>query len=220
MPLDRRVLLTGSAAWIAAPALLGSAVAQTPPAATDAAPAAPPAAPAENARLAERSMGEASAPMVVQEFFSLTCSHCGAFGRETWPQVKRELIQTGKIRFVWRDFPLDQIALRAAVVARYFPAEAYEPFIETLFTSQDRWAFARGIDHKTEIGRIATFAGMSPATFEAAWSDDDTARGILMLRQQGERQYNIQATPTFVFNTRVVSGAIPFDRFAQEAARA
>lgn len=208
MPLDRRVVLAAAPGLLAG-GMLRPAAAQT----------TPPAPAADNPRLSERSMGAASAPMVVQEFFSLTCSHCGAFGRDTWPQVKRELVQTGKVRFVWRDFPLDQIALRAAVVARYFPAEAYEPFIEALLTTQDRWAFARGIDHKAEIGKIAAMAGMSPATFEQAWADDDTARGILMLRQQGERQYNIQATPTFVFNTRVVSGAIPFDRFAQEAAR-
>ena len=210
MPFDRRVLLTRSTALLAGGAFAMPVLAR---------PAAAQAPAADNPRLSERSMGQASAPMVVQEFFSLTCSHCGAFGRDTWPQVKRELVQTGKIRFIWRDFPLDQIALRAAVVARYFPAEAYEPFIETLFASQDRWAFARGIDHKTEIGKIAALAGMSSATFEAAWADDDTARGVLALRQQGERQYNIQATPTFVFGTRVVSGSIAFDRFAQEAAR-
>ena len=211
MPLDRRVLLTGSASLLAGGSIAGQASAQ--------APAAPAAPAADNPRLSERSMGQASAPMVVQEFFSLTCSHCGAFGRETWPQVKRELVQTGKVRFVWRDFPLDQIALRAAVVARYFPTEAYVPFIETLFASQDRWAFARGIDHKAEIGKIAALAGMSATTFDTAWADDETARGILALRQQGERAYNIQATPTFVFGSRVVSGAIDFARFAQEAAR-
>ena len=212
MPLDRRVVLTQSAALLAGGALGTGLLARG-------AAAQAPAPAGDNPRLSERSMGQASAPMVVQEFFSLTCSHCGAFHREAWPQVKAELVQTGKVRMVWRDFPLDQIALRAAVVARYFPAEAYEPFISALLGSQDRWAFARGIDHKTEIGKIATFAGMSPATFEAAWADDDTARGILALRQQAERQFNVQATPTFVFNTRVVSGAIPFDRFAQEAAR-
>jgi protein-disulfide isomerase len=211
MSLDRRVLLTGSATLLAGAAAVPAFT--RPAAAQAAAPAA------DNPRLSERAIGEAGAPMVVQEFFSLTCSHCGAFGRDVWPQVKRELVETGKVRFVWRDFPLDQIALRAAVVARYFPVAAYEPFIETLFALQDRWAFARGVDHKTEIARIATLAGMPAATFETAWADDETARGILALRQQGERQYNIQATPTFVFNTRVVSGAIAFDRFAQEAAR-
>ena len=214
MSLDRRVLLTGSASLLAGGAALLPLLASPAAAQAQAAPAAPAA---DNPRLSERSMGEASAPMVVQEFFSLTCSHCGAFGRETWPQVKRELVQTGKIRFVWRDFPLDQIALRAAVVARYFPVEVYEPFIETLFGAQDRWAFARGVDHKAEIGKIAALAGMSATTFETAWADDATARGVLALRQQGEQAYNIQATPTFVFGSRVVSGAIAFDRFAQEA---
>lgn len=204
MPIDRRIVLTAAPGLLAAGALVRPAAAQTPP-------------PADNPRLSERSMGDG--PLVVQEFFSLTCSHCGDFGRSTWPQVKRELVQTNKIRFVWRDFPLDQIALRAAVVARYLPIPAYEPFIETLFQTQDRWAFARGVDHKTEIGKIAVLAGMPPAMFETAWADDATARGILELRQQGERQYNIQATPTFVFGSRTVSGAIAFDRFQQEVAR-
>ena len=168
-------------------------------------------------RLSERSMGSASAPMVVTEFFSLTCSHCGAFHKETWPRVKAELVETGKVRMVWRDFPLDQIALRAAAVARSFPPAAYEPFISALLTNQDRWAFARGVDHKAEIAKIAAMAGMSQAAFDAAWGDDDLARAILAQRQEGERQFNIQATPTFVFGTRVVSGAIGYDRFAREA---
>lgn len=175
---------------------------------------APPADP----RMGERSVGRADAPMVVQEFFSLTCSHCGAFHRDTYPRVKAELIDTGRIRLVWRDFPLDQVALGAAVVARAFPAERYEAFISALFATQDRWAYARGVDHKAEIGKIAAVAGMSPAAFEAAWTDVDLARAILVQRQQGEQEYRIQATPTFVFNRRVVGGNIPFDRFAREAA--
>lgn len=215
MSIDRRVVLAAAPGLIGGGLIAGGGLLR--PAAAQTTPPAAPAA--DNPRLSERSMGEASAPMVVQEFFSLTCSHCGAFGRDTWPQVKRELVQTGKVRFIWRDFPLDQIALRAAIVARYFPVEAYEPFIDALFATQDRWAFARGVDHKAEIARIAMLAGMTQATFDQAWADDDTARGLLALRQQAERQYNIQATPTLVFNTRVVSGSISFDRFAQEAAR-
>ena len=97
MPLDRRVLLTRSTALLAGGAAAMATL--TRPAAAQA-PAA-----ADNPRLSERSMGQASAPMVVQEFFSLTCSHCGAFGRDTWPQVKRELVQTGvmhnTLRMLW-----------------------------------------------------------------------------------------------------------------------
>lgn len=168
-------------------------------------------------RMGERSMGNASAPVTVLEFFSLTCSHCGAFHRETWPRVRTELVQTGRVRMVWRDFPLDQVALRAHAVARTFPADRYEAFLTALFTTQDRWAYARGVDHKTEIGKVAAMAGMAPAAFEAAWTDDDLARAILVQREQAQREFNIQATPTFVFGRRVVSGAIDFDRFAREA---
>jgi protein-disulfide isomerase len=199
---DRRTILAAGGLLVA-----GQASAQT---------AVP--APEADPRMAERSVGRPDAPMVVQEFFSLTCSHCGAFHRETWPRVKAELVDTGRIRMVFRDFPLDQVALGAAVVARSFPADRYEAFISALFATQDRWAYARGVDHKAEIGKIAAVAGMSGAAFEAAWTDVDLARAILVQRQQGEQEYRVQATPTFVFNRRVVGGNIPFDRFAREAA--
>lgn len=197
MLLPRRTLLAAAGALATAPAFAQTA----------------------DPRLGERAIGNADAPMVVQEFFSLTCSHCGAFARETWPRVRAELVQTGKVRLIWRDFPLDQIALRAAAVARSFPADHYEAFIGALFATQDRWAYARGVDHKAEIGKIAALAGMPAAAFEAAWGDDALARGILEQRQQGEQQYSINATPSFVFGSRTVSGAISFERFAQEATR-
>ena len=192
--LHRRSLLAAAGALAAAPA-----AAQTP-----------------DPRLGERAMGRADAPVTVIEFFSLTCSHCGTFHRDTWPRVKAELVEKGRVRMVWRDFPLDQVSLRAHAVARAFPAERYEAFLSALFATQDRWAYTRGVDHKTEIGKIATLAGMAPAAFEAAWADDDLARGILAQRQQAEREFRIEATPSFVFGRRVVSGNIPFDRFLRE----
>lgn len=193
---DRRTLLAAAGGLLAA----GPALAQT-----------------ADPRMGERAMGSTSAPMRVLEFFSLTCSHCGAFHRDTWPRVKAELVETGRVRMVWRDFPLDQVALRAHAVARAFPEDRYDAFLTALFTTQDRWAYARGVDHKVEIGRIAALAGMSPAVFEATWADDDLARAILTQRQKDEQEFRIQATPTFAFGSRVVSGNIPFDRFAREA---
>lgn len=216
MSFDRRSLLTASAGLIAAPAL---AAPVAPPAARPGA-VLPVQAAAEDPRRTERAIGRPDAPMVVQEYFSLTCSHCGAFARETFPRVKAELVETGRIRFIWRDFPLDQVALRAAAVARTFPPAGYEPFIHALLTTQDRWAYARGADHKAEVGRIAALAGMPQAAFDAAWADDALARWILEEAQRGEREHRISATPSFVFGSRPVSGNIPFDRFVQEASRA
>jgi protein-disulfide isomerase len=167
----------------------------------------------DDPRLTERSLGRADAPVTAIEYFSLTCSHCGAFHRDTWPRVKRELVETGRVRMVFRDFPLDQISLRAHAVARSFPADRYEPFISALFATQDRWAYARGVDHKAEIGKIAAMAGMSADAFNAAWADDALARAILEARQKGEAEHQVNATPTFIIGTQKLPGAIPFDRF-------
>ena len=167
----------------------------------------------DDPRLAERSLGRADAPVTAIEYFSLTCSHCGAFHRDTWPRVKRELVETGRVRMVFRDFPLDEIALRAHAVARSFPGDRYEPFISALFATQDRWAYARGVDHKAEIGKIAALAGMSTEAFNAAWADDALARAILEARQKGEAEHQVSATPTFIIGTQKLPGAISFERF-------
>ena len=97
----------------------------------------------------------------VGEWFSLTCTHCAAFAQETFPQIKAELIDTGKVRWVFRDFPLDQVALTAAMVARALPPDRYEPFIRALFANQDRWAFAQGVNRTDELWKTAALAGMS-----------------------------------------------------------
>lgn len=176
--------------------------------------------PEADPRLAERSTGRPDAPVTVLEYFSLTCGHCAAFHRDTWPRVKRELVETGRMRMVWRDFPLDQVALMAAMVARALPAERYEGFISTLFQTQDRWAFARNSDPRRELARVAALAGMSQETFDATIADQNLGRGILELRLDGQNRHNISSTPSFVFGSRVVPGNMPFDRFAQNVAEA
>ena len=220
---DRRLLLAGSAAvvlaggfaawrWMAAPTAPVATAPTTPPAPAPAAPSAQPR-PTTAGGLDERSLGRADAPVTAIEYFSLTCSHCGAFHRDTWPRVKRELVDTGRVRMVFRDFPLDEISLRAHAVARSFPADRYEPFVSALFATQDRWAYARGVDHKAEIGKIAALAGMSADTFNAAWTDDALARAILEARQKGEAEHQVSATPTFIIGAQKLPGAISFERF-------
>jgi protein-disulfide isomerase len=119
-----------------------------------------------DARLTERSLGSASAPVTVTEYFSLTCPHCARFARDVLPRVQKELIDTGKLRWVFRDYPLDQVALTAAMIARTLPASRYEPFVDALLASQDRWAFARGVNSTDELAKMAALAGMSRATFQ------------------------------------------------------
>lgn len=170
---------------------------------------------AADPRMAERAAGKPDAKVTVIEYFSLTCGHCAAFHKETWPRVKSELVETGRVRQVFRDFPLDQLALAAAAVARSLPADRYEPFIATLFATQDRWAFNRNSDPRTELFKLASIAGMDRPTFDAALTDQGLQRAILEIRAAAQQQHNVNSTPTFVFGTRAVPGAISFDRYAQ-----
>jgi protein-disulfide isomerase len=176
---------------------------------------AAPSRAADDPRMAERSLGRADAKLAVEEYFSLTCVHCAAFARETLPQVKTELIDTGKIRMVFRDFPLDQLGLTAAGVARALPEARYEPFIMALFASQDRWAFARNVNNIEEIWKLAALAGMSRAIFDATVADEGLKTAILAAQDAAVKQWKVNSTPSFVIKGEMYAGALSFDRFNQ-----
>lgn len=233
MPQSRRTILllgggavaaAGAAAWALWPAP------PAPPQTATPAPAAPPQAalpqpatlnlpPAGDPRLAERGTGRPDAPVVVQEFFSLTCGHCANFHNDVWPSVKRELVETGQVRIIWRDFPLDGVALLAAAVARAMPADRYEAFLSALFQTQGRWAFAQNRQAE-EIARLAALAGMDRATFDAVAADQDFHRAILAQRLAAEQQFQIRATPSFTFNGQLHTGGLSFAEFERQVRNA
>jgi protein-disulfide isomerase len=201
-PPRRSFLVAGAAAIVA-----GSAAAQTAPNAAAADP-----------RLGERAIGRPDAPVQVLEFFSLTCSHCAGFYRDTMPQVRQRLVEPGAVRFIYRDFPLDRLALAAAVVARSLPPERYEPFVGALLLAQDRWAFTRG-DQMEELAKMAALAGMARPQFDMAVRDEALARSIMEGVQAAEREHGIRSTPSFVFRqdgrSRTQAGSVGFERFQQ-----
>jgi protein-disulfide isomerase len=176
-----------------------------------AAPGAP--GPAGDQRKTERSLGDPAAPVTVREFFSLTCTHCAAFAQETMPQVEKEMVAPGKVRFVFHDFPLDQVALIAAMVARHLPVPQYYPFVNALFASQDRWAFGRGVNPTEEIWKLAALGGMSRPTFEQAIIDTDLRNWILQQQQADQQRWKIDSTPSFVINDQKYAGEMSFPVF-------
>jgi protein-disulfide isomerase len=175
----------------------------------------PIAARADDLTEAERYIGKPEAKTTVNEYFSLTCSHCAAFAVETMPKVKSELIDSGKVRWVFHDYPLDQIALLAAQVARYLPVDRYEPFINALFATQDRWAFARDANHTEELWKTAGLAGMSRATFDKAITDDNLKNWILKQQQADQDKWKIDSTPSFVIDGTKYAGEMSFDAFVK-----
>lgn len=198
MPLSRRLTLAG---------LVATATAQV---------AAQPAhAQSSDPRMADRTIGSADAKTVVEEWFSLTCTHCAEFQKSTFPQVKKDLIDTGRVRYVWRDYPLDQVALVAAMVARALPPERYEPFITTLLLTQDRWAFAQGVNSTDELAKLAALAGMPRSTFDTTIGDAGLKQAILTAQDAAEKKLNVNSTPSFIINGRLVAGAIRYPAFLQ-----
>jgi protein-disulfide isomerase len=221
MPLSRRTMLSLSGAVVVVGAAgflrwrklgaVSEALAQQTVAPPSGQPQ--PNGKAEAEHESERSLGDPHAKVTVNEFFSLTCIHCAAFAHETMPQVEKDLIQAGKVRFVFHDFPLDQVALTAAMVARYLPPSQYYPFVSALFASQDRWAFARGANNTEEIWKTAALAGMSRDTFNQAINDSDLKNWILQQQQRDQNQFQIDSTPSFVIDGKKYAGEMSYDAF-------
>ena len=198
MLLARRTLLTVTAALATAPAF------------------APSSAFAQGAdpRMSDRTLGQDNAPVTMQEWFSLTCTHCAAWSREVFPEVKAKLIDTGKVRYIYRDFPLDQVALTAAMVARALPPERYETFVSNLLATQDRWAFARDVDSNAELFKRAALAGMPRATFDTTINDGALRSAILAEQQSAVDKYKVDSTPTFIVGEKAHAGEQPYDAIA------
>lgn len=223
MPLTRRSMLSiaGGVVVVGGVGYLGwrqfnppvAAAPQPPYKTAQVTPAAPPATESLSEHESPRTLGDPNAKVTVNEYFSLTCTHCAAFARETMPEVEKDLIQPGKVRFVYHDFPLDQVALTAAMVARYLPPERYSPFINALFANQDRWAFARGANTTEELWKLAALAGMSRATFDQAVADNNLRNWILAQQQADQDQWKIDSTPSFVINGQKYVGEMSYDAF-------
>ena len=161
----------------------------------------------------------------VIEFFSLTCPHCAAFFRETMPQIRTELVETGKLRMVFWEFPLDAVDLTAIMVARSLPPERYEPFVGALFATQDHWAYGHGVNPTEELAKMAALAGLSREAFNRATGDAALKAWIVTRRDEAQATYGIDSTPSFVFNGKGAknhreSGAMGYDSFARDVAAA
>jgi protein-disulfide isomerase len=181
--------------------------------------AASEALPAVSSPFGVRSLGKPGASVTVHEYFSMNCPHCAYFGTRVLPDVVTNFIKTGKIYYVFKDFPLNEDAVMAAQVARTLPAHEYFPFISELFRTQDQWAFDPNLktkqDYANALFRFAALAGMDRKSFDAALADKKLEAFILNELNVGEKQYHVNATPTFIINGRKREGAVDFKQFSR-----
>lgn len=162
------------------------------------------------AALAARTVGSEDASVTVVEYFSFTCPHCADFHTETYPKLKKKYIDTGRIKFEFRDFPLDQWALRAAALARCVPKEFYEPMVSVLMKQQSSWV--RSEDISGALVKLGQLAGLSRSRAETCMKDTKLLDGIVGMRMEGNRKYGIDTTPSFLLDTKKIK-AFEFGEF-------
>ena len=161
--------------------------------------------------LSEMSMGQDNAPVTMIEYSSLGCPHCAAFHRDTLPRIKKEYIDTGKVRLVYRDFPLGTPALAAAMIARCAGRDKFFGFIEIIFRSQDQWSRSR--QPLAELARVAKFGGMSETDVEECLKLQELLDGIRRNAASAQETYKVNSTPTFIIGKEIISGAMPYETF-------
>ena len=166
--------------------------------------------------LGERALGDEDAPVTIIEYASATCPHCANFHVDTLPALKEEFIDTGKVRFVFREFPFDDLALAAFMLARCAPEERYFPIIDVLFEEQKSWTQSP----REELLKIARMAGFTEESFNQCLENKEIAEGILEIRSTAAEQYGVNATPTFFVNGKVVQGNQPIEAFREAIAEA
>jgi protein-disulfide isomerase len=162
----------------------------------------------------DRVLGKADAPVTIFEFFSLTCPHCADFEEHSYPKLKTEWVDTGKAKIVYRDYPLDQNALKAAMVARCAPPDRYAAFVEVLFKQQLVWGVQK--DPTDALKKIAALGGIGADQFDKCINDQDLSKLIVAEEYEAQQKYGVDSTPTFFINGKKLVGALPYDDFVKQ----
>jgi protein-disulfide isomerase len=194
--LNKRDVITGSAA------LLGLALGARPSLAEDLTGLNDPPA------FGEMTLGPDTAKVTVIEYASATCPHCAAFYNNTFGALKKEYIDTGKIKFVFREFPHQDAALAAFMLARCAPKDKYFPLIDVFFTTQPEWTQ----DPLAGLNKIAQQAGFTKESFEACMKNETVAKDILAVRKKAEG-FGVTGIPTFFVNGARFEGESTIEAF-------
>ena len=151
--------------------------------------------------------------MTVIEYASLTCSHCGNFYKTAYEELKKNYIDTGKIRFVYRDFPLDGLAMAGAVLARCAPGDRGMKLIDMMFKNQDTWI--RSDKPIEPLKGYAQLAGMSAADVDACLQNEPIIKAVREVQNTASNLYKIQSTPTFFVDDQKIEGDRGFEYMAK-----
>ncbi len=161
--------------------------------------------------LPEKSLGKEDAPVTVVEYASTTCIHCAHFANTTFEPFKEKYVDTGKVRYIMREYPFDPRAEAGFMLARC-AGDNYFPMIEVLFKQQAEWARA---DNASEaLLKIARLAGFSQESFNKCLTDQKLLDDVRAVRDRAAKEFGVDATPTFFINGDKYAGALEIDQIS------
>jgi protein-disulfide isomerase len=162
--------------------------------------------------LGDRTLGKDDAPVTIVEYASMTCPHCAHFHETVYPELKKRYIDEGKVRFIFREFPLDPLAAGASMLARCADKDKFYPLIETLFQQQRQWAVEKPIP---KLLALAKQAGMSEQTFNACLSDQKMLDAMQAEQKRATDKFGVNSTPTVFVNGKKVVGGTSIEDLAK-----
>jgi protein-disulfide isomerase len=158
--------------------------------------------------LGEREYGNPNAPVTIVEYASLTCPHCRNYHAKVFPKVKRAYIDSGKVHYIIREFPIGHTAGTAAIVTRCVPENKYLPLVETFLRRQPEWVSQEV--RPDAIYKVAKSSGISRAEFDKCLSNQAIIDGLTEVKQRG-RKYGVIGTPTLFINGKKAQGEVTFE---------
>ena len=167
--------------------------------------------------LPEMALGKEDAPVQIVEYMSMTCPHCATFHNTTFDAIKEKYVDSGKVRFIVREFPFDPRAAAAIMLARCNPskpaelstADTYFPMVSMLMKQQETWAGAQ--DGRTALLQMSKLAGFTQETFEACLTNQKLLDDVNSVRERGAKEFGVSSTPSFLINGKRYSGAMSVD---------
>jgi protein-disulfide isomerase len=230
-PTRRKLFMAGGVVVLAAAGVSGLVLRRVPASAQPDAtvqPVAPgkpdPSAADFSAELAKPApdgdiaLGSSKAPVTIIEYASMTCPHCAHFSETTFPELKKRYIDTGKVRYIFREFPFDKLAAAGFMLARCASkdggSEKYMAVVETLFAKQTEWVVPD--NPVTPLQNIAKQLGFTDESFKACLTNQKVLDGIEAVRNHAVEKLGVNSTPTFFINGKKVAGDVPIETLAKE----
>ena len=165
----------------------------------------------------DRALGEAGAPVTLIEYFSFTCPHCRWFHENVYPGIKSGYVDTGKLRYVMRDFPLNGPAVEAVILARCAGPDRYFTFVDVLFHTFDEWT--RSSDYREKLFQIGELGGVSRDRFESCLAKRALEDQVFQSMREAQMEHDVSGTPTLIINGEKYEGSMRFDALAEHLDR-